>query len=146
MSLIEAIANAQVRGAEIRPKAGGFAYLAESLRRAGVNRIEVTVPSWTTVLTTAVGSVIQQGLPIVDGAIEVPPFDRDAFLTALRNEQAGEITYPTWMKATWEAGVAWYVVDLEAHTCTYRSPAGDTYVEDYPCIDITPFLPTPTTT
>jgi uncharacterized protein YbcV (DUF1398 family) len=136
MSLTATITSAQARGAAIRPKVAGFPYLAESLRLAGVVRIEVTVPSWTTVLTTTDGSAVQQGTPMIDGTVDVPPFDREAFITALRSEQAGEITYPEWMKATWQAGVAWYAVDLGARTCTYRSPAGDTYVEDYPAVDL----------
>lgn len=136
MSLVETITRALERGAAIRPKVGGFPYLAESLRQAGVTRIEVTVPSWTTVLTTPDGSVLQQGVPMVEGTVEAPPFDRDALVAALRSDQAGEITYPEWMEATWAAGVAWYVVDLEARRCTYRSPAGDTYVEDYPAVDV----------
>ena len=136
MSLVEKIAAAQAHGTEIRPTVGGFPYLAESLRLAGVTRIDVTVPSWTTVLTTAEGSVIQQGTPMTEGATEVPPFDEDAFVAGLRADQEGRIDFPEWMATTWRAGVLWYEVDLDARTCTYRSPAGDTYVEDYPAIDI----------
>lgn len=138
MSLVETITRAQERGAAIRPTAGGFPYLAESLRRAGVTRITVTVPSWTTVLATARGSVVQQGTPMTAATTEVPPFDLDAFVAALRANQEGHNTYPEWMEATWRAGVVWYEVDLAARTCTYHSPAGDTYVEDYPAVDITP--------
>jgi len=136
MTLVDTITTAQRRGAALRPPIGGFPYLAESLRLAGVTHIEVTVPAWTTVLTTAQGSVIQQGSPMVDGTVEVPPFDRDAFLSALRDDQEGRATFPEWMEATWRAGVTWYTVDLAARTCTYRSPAGDTYVEDYAAVEL----------
>lgn len=131
MSLTETITAAQARGAAVRPDSNGFPYLMASLRDAGVTRIEVTVPSWTTVLTTADGSIVQQGTPIVDGTEEVPAFDRDAFLAALSANQIGENSFPEWMRLTWGAGVVWYSVDVAAHTCTYRSPAGDTYVEEY---------------
>lgn len=136
MSLVETIANAQSRGAAIRPRVGGFPYLAESLRLAGVTRIAVTVPSWTTVLTTAEGSVVQQGTPMTEASAAVPPFDLDAFRTALRADQDGHITFPDWMEATWRAGVTWYEVDLDGRTCTYRSPAGDSYVEHYPAVEL----------
>lgn len=135
MSLIDAITSAQVRAAANRPKAGGFPYLAEELRLAGVTRIEVTVPSWTTVLTTPAGSILQQGEPMVAGNVEVPPFDRQGFVAALKADQAGQISFPMWMEATWASGVVWYSVDLGARTCTYRSPAGDTYVEEYAAVD-----------
>ncbi len=136
MSVVDTITAAQVRGAELRPKVGGFPYLAESLRLAGVTRIDVTVPSWTTVLTTAEGSVVQQGTPMTSGATQVPPFDQDAFLVGLRSDQEGRITFPEWMEATWRAGVLWYEVDLDARACTYRSPAGDEYVEHYPAVEL----------
>lgn len=136
MTLIEQIRMAQQRGAARRPAVRGFPYLAESLRRAEVTRIAVTVPSRTMVLTTPRGSVVQQGDPMFDGSVEVPPFDRDAFVAALRAEQEGRITYPEWLTATWHAGVTWYGVDLERHTCTYRSPDGDSYVEEYAAVDL----------
>lgn len=136
MALTETIAEAQARGAAARPATNGFPVLAESLRLAGVTRIEVTVPSWTTVLTTDVGSVIQQGEPMLTGSAEVPPFDRPAFLAALRADQEGRCTFPEWMEATWRAGVVWYAVDLAARTCTYRSPAGDAYVEEYASVEL----------
>jgi uncharacterized protein YbcV (DUF1398 family) len=136
MTLAERITGAQARGAEIRPKVGGFPYLAESLRLAGVTHIDVTVPSWTTVLTTAEGSVVQQGTPMTTATTEVPSFDLDAFVAGLRADQAGHITFPEWMEASWRAGVVWYRVDLSARTCTYRSPAGDSYVEHYPAVDL----------
>lgn len=134
MSLVESVAAAQARGAARRPAVGGFPFLAESLREAGVTHIVVTVPSWTTVLTTSAGSVIQQGTPMVQGASAVPLFDQAAFVEGLRADQEGRITFPQWMERTWQAGVVWYEVDLEAHTCTYRSPGGDSYVEDYPAV------------
>ena len=138
MSLVETITAAQARGTATRPEVGGFPYLAESLRLAGVTRIDVNVPSWTTVLTTAEGSVVQQGTPMTDAPTEVPPFDLDAFVTHLRAEQEGRISYPEWMDATWRSGVVWYEVDLAARTCTYRSPAGESYVEHYASVDLDP--------
>lgn len=136
MSLVETVTAAQARGAAIRPKVGGFPYLAASLLDAGVLRIEVTVPSWTTVLTTATGSVIQQRTPMVTGTVDIAPFDRDAFVAALRADQEGRIAFPDWMEASWHAGVVWYVVDLVERTCTYRSASGETYVEHYPEVQL----------
>lgn len=136
MSLVDSIAGAQARGAAVRPAVGGFPYLAQSLRQAGVTHIAVTVPSWTTVLSTAAGSVVQQGTPMFDGAREVPAFDRDRFVAALRADQEGHISFPEWMNQTWDAGIVWYEVDLEARQCTYRAPGGESYVEEYPGVDL----------
>jgi uncharacterized protein YbcV (DUF1398 family) len=35
-----------------------------------------------------------QGVPLVSGAVDVPAFDRDALIVALRIDQAGESTFP----------------------------------------------------
>ncbi len=137
VSLTEVITHAQERGAAVRPRVGGFPYLAESLRLAGVTRIAVTVPSWTTVLTTAEGSIVQQGTPMSPSAMEVPPFDVEMFVASLRDDQDGRITFAEWMEATWRAGVVWYEVDTNSRTCTYRAPSGECYVERYEAVDLT---------
>lgn len=125
------------RGRRLRPEVGGFPWLAEALRRAGVERFEFVVPSMTTVYVTARGDVVEQGTPVVDGAARVARFDREELIAALRRDQAGRSTFPEFVAAAWRAGVLSWTVDLAARTCTYRSASGgEGYVETYPAVEI----------
>ncbi|MEU1626883.1 DUF1398 family protein [Streptomyces sp. NPDC020096] len=133
---IETLKAAQERAAAVRPKVGGFPYLAESLRQAGVSRCRMAVPSNALVYLTEAGAVVEQGAPLCDGMADVPPFDRDALIAALRVDQAGESTFPEFVQACWKAGVLWYDIDLAARTCTYYGANGHHYVESYPRVDI----------
>lgn len=134
-----AIANleaAQQRAMEIRPKVGGFPYLAEALHRAGAKRNLWFLPACESLYLTEKGPVIVQGTPLVSGAVDVPPFDRDALIRALRVDQAGESTFPEFLLASWKAGVIRYEVDLTERTVTYYGYDGETYVEAYPAVEI----------
>ncbi|NEB92754.1 DUF1398 family protein [Streptomyces bauhiniae] len=123
---------AMARAAEVRPKAGGFPYLAETLRRAGVTRCAMTVPSNAMLYLTEAGPVAVQGEPLLTGMSDVPPFDRAALIAALRADQAGETAFPEFVRGCWQAGVVRYDVDLAARTCTYYGAAEESYVETYP--------------
>lgn len=115
-----------------RPKVGGFPYLAETLRRAGVTRNSWSLPSCQSLYVTEDGSVIVLGVPIVTGTVDVPPFDRSALIAALRTDQAGESTFPEFLAASWRAGVVCYEVDFAARTVSYFGARGEEYVETYP--------------
>ncbi len=61
ISMSKAIANlqaAQQRAMSIRPKVGGFPYLAEALRQAGVTRNQWSLPSCQSLFLTNEGSVV----------------------------------------------------------------------------------------
>ena len=133
-SAVDAVQAAQERAARIRPKVGGFPYLAESLRQAGVTRCYFWVAAMSFVYVSDAGCVLQQGEPMRDGMADVAPFDQDALVTALRIDQAGESTFPEFAEACWRAGVVWYDIDLTARTCSYFGAAGDVYVESYPAV------------
>ena len=77
-----------------RPAVGGFPYLAETLRRAGVTRNLWFLPACQSLYLTEKGSVVSQGMPLISGTVDVPPFDREALITALRTDQAGKSTFP----------------------------------------------------
>ncbi|MFJ2847458.1 DUF1398 family protein [Streptomyces griseofuscus] len=47
----------------------------------------------------------------------------------MRADQAGETTFPAFVRACWDAGIAWYDVDTAARTCTYYGSDGDSYTE-----------------
>tara|TARA_Y100001935_G_scaffold242620_1_gene233223 strand:+ start:2212 stop:2361 length:150 start_codon:yes stop_codon:yes gene_type:complete len=40
------------------------------------------------------------------------------------------------LKLSWEAGVVAYDVNFEDRTCTYFGAQGETYVEEYPAVDV----------
>jgi len=119
-----------------RPKVGGFPYLAETLRRAGVTLNRWSLPAAQSVYWTEKGTVVVQGTPLISGIADVPPFNRDALIAALRTDQQGKSTFPEFLMATWNAGVVSYDVDFAARTCTYDGAGGEHYVESYPAIDV----------
>jgi uncharacterized protein YbcV (DUF1398 family) len=133
---IENLESAQQRAMAGRPKVGGFPYLAETLRRAGVTRNIWSLPSCQSLYLTEKGPVVVQGSPLVTGMADVPPFSRDALIAALRTDQAGNSTFPEFLIATWRAGVVKYDVDFAARTCTYYGVGEEQYVESYPAVEI----------
>jgi uncharacterized protein YbcV (DUF1398 family) len=137
--MTKAITNleeAQKRAMSLRPKVGGFPYLAETLRRAGVTRNFWCLPACQSLFLTNDGPVVIQGTPLAMGAMDVPPFDREALIAALRKDQAGESTFPEFLAASWRAGVVRYDVDFAARTVAYYGSNGEEYVETYPAVEI----------
>jgi uncharacterized protein YbcV (DUF1398 family) len=119
-----------------RPRVGGFPYLAEILRRAGVTRNVWSLPSCQSLYLTQEGPVVMQGAPLVNGAVDVPVFDEQALIKALHVDQAGGSTFPEFLDASWRAGVVRYAVDLEARTVAYHGCIGEEYIEDYPAVSV----------
>lgn len=133
---IENLIEAQKYAMSIRQKVGGFPYLAETLRLAGVTRNFWNLPSCQSLYLTKSGPVVMQGSPLLNGAADVPKFDREALVKALRTDQAGKSTFPEFLQAAWKAGVVSYDVDFEKRTVAYRGAFGEEYVEDYPAVDV----------
>lgn len=133
---IENLQAAQQRAMAGRPKVGGFPYLAETLRRAGVTRNYWFLPACQSIYLTQDGPVVTQGTPLLSGTADVPPFDQEALIAALRTDQAGKSTFAEFLLATWRAGVVRYDVNFVARTCTYYGCEGEKYVEDYPAVSI----------
>lgn len=133
---IDNLMNAMQQAAAIRPKVGGFPYLAETLRRAGVARNVWSLPACQSLFLTDEGPVAMQGSPLVSGAVDVPRFNREALIMALRRDQAGESTFPEFLEATWRAGIVRYEVDFAARTVAYQGCAGEEYVEAYSAVEI----------
>jgi uncharacterized protein YbcV (DUF1398 family) len=133
---IENLQAAQQRAMAGRPQVGGFPYLAETLRRAGVTRNFWYLPACQSLYLTEEGPVVTQDTPLVTGTADVPPFDRDALITALRTDQAGKSTFPEFLAASWKAGVVRYDVDFVARTVTYYGANGEEYVEAYPAVEL----------
>lgn len=133
---VENLLKAQQYAMSIRPKVGGFPYLAEALRKAGITRNVWNLPSCQSIYVTEHGSVVCQGAPLVNTTIDVPTFDREALIKALRIDQAGQSTFPEFLKASWEAGVVSYVVDFEKRLVMYYGVSGESYSENYPAVEI----------
>jgi uncharacterized protein YbcV (DUF1398 family) len=135
-TLTNVVQNAQRKAAEIRPEVAGFPVLAEVLRQAGIHRSERTLPAGQSVYVTDNGAVVQPAMPLVFEMSEVPAFDRDAVIDAIRADRAGHTTFPEFLAAIWVAGVSSYVVDLDQRTVTYSGIDNATYVESYPAVEI----------
>jgi uncharacterized protein YbcV (DUF1398 family) len=133
---IENLQAAQQRAMAGRPKVGGFPYLAETLRRAGVTRNLWFLPACESLYLTEQGPVVTQGTPLVSGTVDVPPFDREALITALRTDQAGKSTFPEFLAASWRAGIVRYDVDLVGRKVAYYGSNGEEYIEAYPAVDL----------
>jgi uncharacterized protein YbcV (DUF1398 family) len=131
-NLTEAMKTAQA----IRPRVGGFPYLAEVLRKAGVTRNVWSLPSRQSLFLTELGPVVMQGEPLVTGAVDVPIFSEVALVRALRMDQAGESTFPEFLEASWRAGVVRYDVDLNARSVAYQGCNGEEYVEAYSAVTV----------
>ena len=135
----DAIDNLQAalqRASAGRLAVGGFPYLAETLRHAGVTRNVWFLPACQSLYLTEKGPVVFQGMPLVNGTVDVPPFDREAFIIALRTDQAGESTFPEFLAASWRAGIVRYDVDFNKRIVTYFGCSGDQYAEQYPAVEI----------
>jgi uncharacterized protein YbcV (DUF1398 family) len=133
---IDNLNSAMQRAAAIRPKVGGFPYLAESLRQGGVTRNIWSLPACQSLFLTEKGPVMMQGSPLTAGTVDVPPFDREALIRALRIDQAGESTFPEFLAASWRAGVVRYEVDFAARNVAYQGPNGEEYVETYSAVEL----------
>ncbi len=119
-----------------RPEVGGFPFLAECLRQAGVEKNIWTLPAAQSVYIMNDAVIVQQGIPLVSGMVDVPTFDEQALIVALCTDQAGQSTFPEFLVASWKAGVIGYEVDLVARTVSYFGSRGEKYVESYPACQI----------
>ncbi|HEX3802522.1 MAG TPA: DUF1398 family protein [Solirubrobacteraceae bacterium] len=127
----ENLEQAQRKAMQVRPKVGGFPVLAGVLRQAGVQRNLRYLPSAQSVYLTEFGPVVTLGQPLMTGTLDVPAFDQEALVRALRKDQAGETSLPEFLLASWDAGVVSYDVDLEACTVTYYGVGDEVYTETY---------------
>ena len=137
-SVIEKVTAATAYGASVRPKIGGFPYLAEAMRQAGITKNYFDVPSMSMVFVTEEGDVLRPGALLHTQPVVVPPFDETKLVAALRADQRGESTFPEFVEASFQAGVIRYEVDTAMRTCTYSGTHGEQYVEDYPAVDLSP--------
>lgn len=137
--MTDAISNlraAMLRAQDVLPERAGFPYLAETLRRAGVVRNIWVLPACQGLYLTTSGAVAMTLPALVNGMAEVPPFNREGLLRALRADQQGNSTFEQFLRAVWAAGVVRYVVDFEARTCTYYGVDAEPYTENFAAVDL----------
>jgi len=136
-----------------RSQIGGFPFLAECLRQAGVQHNIWTLPALQSMYVMSDGVVVQNGTPLItsssadatDGGtgvtgfptfVDVPVFNEELLIAALRTDQAGQSTFPEFLKSTWSAGVVNYDVDFIARIVSYHGSRGEKYVESYPAVEV----------
>ena len=133
---IENLQHAFAKAMANRPRVGGFPYLAECLRRSGVTRNLWHLPSCQSLYLTHLGPVAMPGTPLASGPVDVPVFDREALISALRTDQAGESPFPEFLAASWRAGVVSYDVDFELRKVSYVGADEECYIEEYPPVEL----------
>lgn len=135
-SAIHALHSAMTKAMENRPQMGGFPYLAQHLKEAGIVSNVWHLPSCQSLYVTKQGPVIVQGEPLLTGSVDVPAFDCKALITALRRDQTGQSSFPEFLLAIWNAGVIKYEVDFETRQVAYYGASDESYAESYPAVTI----------
>lgn len=135
-NLIEKLQTAQHYAMANRPKIGGFPYLAECLRKAGVQGNSWELPSCQSIYVMDDGIIVSQGTPLITGMAEVPVFNKEALITALKTDQSGESTFPEFLNATWKAGVIKYHVNFSKRFVIYYGANNESYEESYPAVEV----------
>ncbi|MCM2325218.1 MAG: DUF1398 family protein [Candidatus Woesearchaeota archaeon] len=133
---IDNLKTAQQKAMDKRPKIGGFPYMAETLRQAGVTRNIWFLPSCQSLFITKEGPVMFQDTPLTIGMMDVPKFDREVLIAALRADQSGKTTFREFLFASWSAGVIRYDVNFIERTVTYYGWNDENYVEAYPHVHL----------
>lgn len=133
---IDNLESAMKRAVAVRPKVGGFPYLAETLRLAGVKRNIWFLPSCESVYVTDLGPIVNQGTPLVSGMTDIPSFDEGALIAALRKDQAGNSTFAEFLISSWKAGVVRYEVDFLNRTVSYYGVNNETFIESYSAVKV----------
>ena len=123
-----------------RPAVGGFPFLAECLRKAGVKRNIWSLPAVQSMYVMEDDEIVNQGIPLLSGVAKIPRFDESALVAALRVDQAGNSTFPEFLVSAWNAGVVGYEVDFSNRKVDYWGVNGERYTESYPAIEIPEFV------
>jgi uncharacterized protein YbcV (DUF1398 family) len=130
---VENLQAAEAQAMAGRPKVGGFPYLAETLRRAGVIRNVWSLPSCQSLYVTSDGSVVTVGSPLATGTTDVPEFNREAFIAALRTDQAGQSTFPEFLAASWRGALRRRFRSAHGHVLRLYKRG---ILQEYPSVDI----------
>jgi uncharacterized protein YbcV (DUF1398 family) len=116
-----------------RPTVGGFPFLAECLRQAGVIRNLWSLPAAQSIYVLNDVTLVKQGSPI--DMAKIPAFNEQVLINALRIDQAGKSSFLEFLEAACKAGVISYEVDFLARTVSYFGAHNECYKESYPLVD-----------
>lgn len=135
-NITKKLLDAQKQAMAVCPKIGGFPVLAEVLRQSGIKSNHWSLPSCQSIYQMEDRAVVQQGTPLINDTQEIPKFNRDKLIMAIRTDQQGKSTFPEFLQAIWDAGVIGYDVDFLARNVNYYGVNGESYLEEYPAVEI----------
>jgi uncharacterized protein YbcV (DUF1398 family) len=133
---VEKLQEAMKLAISIKPKVGGFPVLAKVLKEFGVKRNLWNLPSCQSIYVMETGNVVVQNHSLVSGINEIPKFNKENLINALRKDQNGESTFQEFLMSSWEAGVTSYDVDFEKNIVIYYGAEGESYFESYQNVEI----------
>lgn len=79
-------------------------------------------------------AVVSQQTPLIIGQYDVPVFNIDALVTAIKKDQSGNSTFQEFLQSAWNAGVISYDVDFINRKVIYYGINKNKYVEEYPSV------------
>lgn len=134
MTIEQQLQQAMEKSQKIRPAIGGFPYLADCLRQAGFLKNTWYLPSGDSFYFTSDDALVIPGTSLIEAPSPCPIFHETALIKALKLDQAGQTTFPDFLKNIWSAGVVMYTVDFIHRSVTYYGADNTHYQEDYPSI------------
>jgi uncharacterized protein YbcV (DUF1398 family) len=134
-----ALQKAQEFAFNNKPLEGGFPFLAECMRRAGVRRNTWYLPACTSVYEMENTTLVTQMPSLIQSMVEVPMWNQDTLIAAIRTDQAGQTQFVEFLQAAFAAGVLRYEVDFEDCSVTYYGVRDVCYKEIYPKVNVIGF-------
>lgn len=136
MKLLNNFKNAMAKSEKVRPKIGGFPYLAECLREEGLTKNTWCLPSGDSFYFTSEDSLVIPGKPLIGDITTYPTYSEEKLINALRSDQSGKTTFPEFLMNTWKAGVVKYEVHFIERYVIYYGANNEEYKETYPAVEI----------
>lgn len=136
MKLQKNLQNAMSKSEKVRPKIGGFPYLAECLREEGFIKNTWYLPSGDSFYFSKEDSLVIPGKSLIEDITVYPSYSEEELIRALRTDQAGKSTFPEFLMNTWKSGVVKYEVNFIDRYVVYYGANGEEYKEIYPAVEI----------
>ncbi|MFK4955301.1 DUF1398 family protein [Lactococcus garvieae] len=136
MNLQNNLQNAMSKSEKVRPKIGGFPYLAECLREEGFIKNTWYLPSGDSFYFSKEDSLVIPGKSLIEDIAVYPSYSEEKLIRALRSDQAGKSTFPEFLMNTWKSGVVKYEVNFIDRYVVYYGANGEEYKEIYPAVKI----------
>jgi uncharacterized protein YbcV (DUF1398 family) len=136
MKLLNNFKNAMAKSEKVRPKIGGFPYLAECLREEGFTKNTWYLPSGDSFYFTKEDSLIIPGTSLIEDITTYPPYSKEKLISTLRADQSGQTTFPEFLMNTWKSGIVKYEVNFIERYVIYYGANNEEYKETYPAEEI----------